>query len=164
MPVVYVAGRVGLDTVVEGVWAGKKLPWPGGVNDSAFAAIYLRLGEEFGLRADVMWAQMLLETNDLKFGGQVRGGAYNWCGLKTRDGSAFADFETPLHGARAHFEHMAWYVKAKCKPGCGTNDTRHLGAHGSNGWVKTVNDLSGKWASSATYAEGIVARAKSVGL
>jgi len=63
---------------------------------------------------------------------------------------------------------MAWYANPECVPGCGENDPRHLGPHGSNGWVRTVADLSGKWAPNAEYAEGyaenLVARARTLGL
>lgn len=105
---------------------------------------------------------MALETGNLSYGGQVRSSQNNFCGLKTADGSAFASFPSVEAGVKAHVEHMAWYANPECVPGCGENDPRHLGPHGSNGWVRTVADLSGKWAPNAEYAVNLVRRAVSL--
>ena len=128
------------------------------------AGYYVRWAEHYGLRADVLWAQMALETGDLAYGGQVRPSQNNFCGLKTTDGGGFASFPSVEAGVKAHVEHMAWYANPECVPGCGENDPRHLGPHGSNGWVEVVADLSGKWSTSERYAENLVARAGTLGL
>ena len=113
------------------------------------------------LRVDVLWAQMILETDSLRFGGQVKAHQLNFAGLKTSDSTEFASFATVTAGVIAHVMHMCWYVYPDhILPECSiTYDPRHLGAHRGN--VRVVGDLgNGNWTGSSTYAQGIVSRFK----
>ena len=128
------------------------------------AVAYTVWAERAGLRVDLLWAQMLLETGGLRFGGQVKPWQYNLCGLKTTAGDAFASFASPILGVVAHVMHMAWYAYpahlplAECSI---TYDPRHRTINGKPhqgaGAVVVVGDLGGgRWANSAGYAAGIV--------
>ena len=122
------------------------------------ARYYRSWGVRFGIRADVAWAQMLLETGDLRFGGQVSMSAHNFCGLKTTDGAAFARFRTVEAGVIAHMAHLACYafpehVRTECSD---QYDPRHTTPH--HNWATTIADLSGKWAPTEDYAGKIVRR------
>ena len=119
---------------------------------------YIQWGVRFGIRSDVAWAQMLFETDNLRYTGNVRREQNNFCGLKTHDGSAFASFTTPELGVIAHYAHLACYCFPEhVRPECSdAYDPRHKSPHYD--WAWTVGDLSGKWAPSSGYAAGIVER------
>ena len=122
------------------------------------ADLYIDWCRAVDLRVDVLWAQMMLETDSLRFGGQVKPQQLNFAGLKTSDSTGFASFATVTAGVIAHVMHMAWYVYPDhILPECSiTYDPRHLGPHRNN--VRTVADLSGKWALNPDYARRIVSR------
>lgn len=77
---------------------------------SGIATEYMRHGEQLGLRWDVAFFQMLVETGNLTFTGIVKPSQNNFAGLgaiggKER-GETFADVST---GVRAHLEHLLMY-------------------------------------------------------
>lgn len=122
------------------------------------ARLYLSWGARFGIRADVAWAQMLLETDSLRYTGQVRRTQLNFCGLKNRDATGFASFPTLERGVIAHLAHLAAYafpqhVRRECSP---EFDPRHPDPHWN--WAATVGDLSGKWAPTEDYAVNLTRR------
>jgi len=121
------------------------------------AHLYVSQAARYGLKADVLWCQMLHETNALRFTGYVSPHQFNFCGLKTNDGTDFAKFVTARDGVMAHVEHMAWYALPEAPVrDCGDNDPRHFGEHQSYGAVKVVDDLGGKWSPNPKYSDGIV--------
>lgn len=177
LPVVSPAlNGVGLQTPVMGKTSwGVTSPWErlhlaltkAGVSPEApvLADLYLAAEERYGIRADVAISQMLLETDNWKFSGQVPRSYNNPCGLKTTDGATFAKFSTLQDGVTGHVTHLLWYATATHDAALeGSVDPRHLGPHQSNGVVTVVADLAGKWAPTADYAKNIVKRAESVGL
>lgn len=122
------------------------------------ASYYIEAGEIFGLRADLLWAQMRLETGELTFTGQVPAQANNFSGLRKRDGSGFYYFATPQDGVYAHAAHLAWHVfpehvNAMCST---AYDPKH-GEHPND--MKTVGDMAIWAAGSPTYVGGILRRA-----
>lgn len=125
------------------------------------APLYWKYAEKTGIRPEVLYAQSALETGFGRFHGQVPAEYNNWAGIKTADADGnepedhekFADAED---GVRAHFNHISAYVGL---PPTGEPHGRyHLVARLSwAGTVKTLEDLSGKWAPSPTYHVRIIA-------
>ncbi len=78
------------------------------------AADYNRVGEELGIRWDVAFFQMLLETGNLTFTGDVAPKQNNFAGLgatgKHEPGESFPDVAT---GVKAHLQHLLMYAGEK---------------------------------------------------
>jgi hypothetical protein len=75
------------------------------------AAEYMRHGQALGIRWDIAFFQMILETGALRFGGDVRPAQNNFAGLGASGGGAhgesFADIST---GVKAHLQHLLMYA------------------------------------------------------
>jgi Mannosyl-glycoprotein endo-beta-N-acetylglucosaminidase len=74
------------------------------------ATNYMRHGEALGLRWDIAFFQMMVETANLAYTGDVKPQQNNFAGLGAtgggEPGESFADVST---GVRAHLEHVAMY-------------------------------------------------------
>ncbi len=74
------------------------------------ATEYMRHGEELGIRWDYAFFQMMLETGNLTYTGDVKADQNNFAGLGATGGGArgekFADIST---GVRAHLQHVLMY-------------------------------------------------------
>ena len=81
---------------------------------SVIAADYMRVGEELGIRWDTAFFQMLLETGNLTFTGDVDVKQNNFAGLgatgKHESGETFPDVAT---GVKAHLQHLLMYSGEK---------------------------------------------------
>lgn len=124
------------------------------------APLYWEYSKKTGFCPEVLYAQSAYETNFGRFTGKVPPEYNNWAGIKiaTSNGDKPEDhdqFATPEDGVRAHFNHIAAYT--------GLNPIGE--PHGRYhvimrmpwaGTVKTLEELSGKWAPSPTYHERIV--------
>lgn len=124
------------------------------------ASFYWQYGELTGLRADILYAQSAHETNFGKYTGNVIPEQNNWAGIKTKNptGDKRDDheyFASPEDGVRGHFNHMCAYTGL---PPVGDPHDRYYVALSTNwaGKVKYLEELSGKWAPSATYHTKIV--------
>jgi hypothetical protein len=75
------------------------------------ATQYMRHGEELGIRWDIAFFQMMLETGGLRFGGDVKPSQNNFAGLGASGGGArgesFTDVST---GVKAHLQHLLMYA------------------------------------------------------
>jgi hypothetical protein len=74
------------------------------------ASLYQTHGQSLGLRWDYAFFQMLAETNNLTFGGDVTKDHNNFAGIRTPDGNEpdrFADVST---GVQAHLHHIRLYA------------------------------------------------------
>ncbi|MEO1282603.1 MAG: hypothetical protein AAFV69_12815 [Pseudomonadota bacterium] len=72
---------------------------------------YMRHGEDLGLRWDYGFFQMLVETNYLKYTGDVRASQNNFAGLGATGGGVRGEnFRTVSDGVRAHLEHILMYT------------------------------------------------------
>jgi len=147
--------QVSLDRAIE--WAASKNAHPRFID---IAPIYWEFGHRTGICPEVLYAQSAHETRFGHFTGQVPSAFNNWAGIKTANAAGdkpedHEQFATPEDGVKAHFNHMTAYVGlnpigephsryfvVKCLPWSGT--------------VKTVEQLSGKWAPSVTYHQRIV--------
>jgi hypothetical protein len=74
----------------------------------------MRHGEELGLRWDYAFFQMLLETGNLTYKGDVKPDQNNFAGLgatgRGARGEKFPDIST---GVRAHLQHVLMYAGEK---------------------------------------------------
>ncbi len=75
------------------------------------AVAYMRHGEDLGLRWDISFAQMLVETDSLRYTGDVHPKQNNFAGLGATGGGARGEsFKNVSSGVRAHLEHTLMYT------------------------------------------------------
>jgi hypothetical protein len=78
---------------------------------STIAADYMRIGDELRIRWDIAFFQMMLETGNLTFKGDVSASQNNFAGLgatgKHVPGESFPDVAT---GVKAHLQHLLLYA------------------------------------------------------
>ncbi len=103
------------------------------------ADAYMRHGEDLGLRWDIAFFQMLLETGNLTFHGDVDIKQNNFAGLgATGGGNSGESFKDVSTGARAHLEHILMYSGAKVDNPVAER-TRKVQEWGVlTGWQKTI--------------------------
>jgi hypothetical protein len=118
---------------------------------------YKTLGDYYGIRGDVAFAQAMLETDYFRFTGDVRNGQNNFAGIgATGGGVRGASFSTPEKGVLAHLQHLFAYATTAHLPNrFPLVDPRfHLVNKGSaTTWIA----LNGKWAVPGTsYGQSIL--------
>ena len=126
------------------------------------AADYIDEGAAVGVRADIAFAQSMLETGGFSFpaGGQVRGTDNNFAGMGACDscngGLQFPDART---GVRAQLQQLRVYADLTL-----TNSMLNppavnpkLDRHHLKGKVPTWAGLTGTWATARTYGDRIIA-------
>jgi Mannosyl-glycoprotein endo-beta-N-acetylglucosaminidase len=130
---------------------------------AVIAADYMRIGEELGIRWDTAFFQMLLETGNLTFTGDVDITQNNFAGLgatgKHESGDTFPDVPT---GVKGHLQHLLLYSGEKIDNPV-ADRTRKVQEWGVlTEWLKslkgpmTYQTLARKWApSSRQYANNI---------
>lgn len=130
---------------------------------STIAADYARIGNELQLRWDTAFFQMLLETGNLTFTGDVSPSQNNFAGLgatgKKAPGESFPDVPT---GVKAHLQHLLMYSGETVEDAVAER-TRKVQEWGVlTSWQKTVSgpitftQLAKKWApTSRAYARDI---------
>lgn len=75
------------------------------------ATEYMRHGEALGIRWDVAFFQMILETGALRFTGDVRSDQNNFAGLGASGGGAHGErFPDISSGVKAHLQHLLMYA------------------------------------------------------
>ncbi|MBI4855280.1 MAG: GBS Bsp-like repeat-containing protein [Acetobacterium woodii] len=128
-----------------------------GVNLETFAALYISECNAEGVRAEVAFAQAMLETGNLQFGGDVKPTQFNFAGLGATGGVPGFDFAAVYGytsaglqtGIRGHVQHLKCYAsnsalnQTKVDPRW--NDSLRLRA-------VSVEKLAGTWAADTTYA------------
>lgn len=127
------------------------------------ATEYMRHGEELGLRWDYAFFQMMLETGNLTYTGDVKSDQNNFAGLgatgKGARGEAFPDIST---GVRAHLQHVQMYGGEKVENPVAER-TRNIQEWGVlDDWQKSIttpitySQLAKKWApTSRRYTKDI---------
>ncbi|WP_066646376.1 GBS Bsp-like repeat-containing protein [Christensenella timonensis] len=138
-----------------------------GVNLQQFAQLYYDVCKTEGVRAEVAWAQMCLETGYLQFGGDVKIGQFNFAGLGATGGgvpgfdfsAVYGDNANGIkHGIIGHVQHLKCYACSDAvvyKDSAGKPiDPRW--ADYLRGKSPSVEGLSGTWAASGTYGQDIV--------
>jgi len=77
---------------------------------SDIATYYMKHGEELGIRWDQGFFQMIVETNSLRFNGDVHHSQNNFAGLGATGGGVRGErFRSVSDGVRAHLEHILMY-------------------------------------------------------
>lgn len=90
-----------------------KSPTP--VND--LSTMFVEEGSLHGVRADLAFAQSMVETGYLRFGGQVRPSDHNFSGLGACDRCARGlAFPSPRVGVRAQIQHLVAYASPDADP------------------------------------------------
>jgi hypothetical protein len=118
---------------------------------------YKNLGEYYGIRGDVAFAQAMLETDYFRFTGSVRNGQNNFAGIgATGGGARGASFQNSEQGVLAQLQHLYAYATTAPLPNqYPLVDPRfHLVNRGSaTTWIA----LNGKWAvPGTTYGQSIL--------
>jgi|GEM_PF-1304965 len=146
------------------------------------AKLYVVYGKRFGIRADMAWAQMIHETGYGQYGGVVLPEQNNMAGIgATGPGVPGNSFATAELGVIAQYAHLAWYIypdhmsdpycvkveQPADSPITTPGDPRHFvqddgSPHKAN--VRTVYDLSAKWAVGPDYGTNVQRKAASITL
>lgn len=147
--------------------SGKKYPSvykdKGAKNIKKFCQIVLEECEKEGVRAEVIFAQICLETGYLSFGGQVRAEQCNFSGLgATDDGAAGATFKNVRTGIRAQVQHLKGYAsKDKLNQKCVDPRFQYLThRRGSTPYVQNLGN--GNWATDPNYASKLMTLIKKI--
>ena len=132
-----------------------------GVNLETFVNMYIQESAAEGVRAEVAFAQAMLETGQLQFSGDVKVGQFNFAGLGATGGVPGYDFASVYGdnrigiqtGIRAHVQHLKCYAsdlplnQVKVDPRWGD-------------WIRlkaiSVEGLAGTWATDKQYATKIL--------
>ena len=128
-----------------------------GVNLESFVNLYISECNAEGVRAEVAFAQAMLETGNLQFGGDVKPAQFNFAGLGATGGVPGYDFAAVYGytkaglqtGIRGHVQHLKCYASSaalnQTKVDPRWNDSLRLRA-------VSVEELAGNWAADTTYA------------
>ena len=148
--------------------SGKKYPSSiykdkGAKTIEKFCKIVIEESQKEGVKAEVIFAQVCLETGYLQFGGQVSPQQCNFSGLgATDDGAAGATFKNVRIGIRAQVQHLKGYaskddLNQKCV------DPRFSYLSYRRGTAKFVQSLGGgNWATDPNYATKLMALIKAM--
>lgn len=129
------------------------------VSPKALVDHYYKEGKREGIRPDVAFAQAMHETGFFRYGGLVKPGQNNFCGLGSMHKSAKgAWFKSAEVGVRAHLQHILAYSTTR-SPKTRIVDPRYnvVKTTKNFGKAKTWRDLNGKWAiPGKNYAQKIM--------
>ena len=132
---------------------------------SVLAGYYVRYCAEAGLRADLLWAQMIHETGYGMYGGDVLPEQNNYAGIgATGGGNPGYSFPTAEAGVMAHVAHMVAYVYVDSPVSWAnaTTDPR-FNLVSPRGVASVLADLNGRWAvPGTTYGQKIEAIARNI--
>ncbi|MDL2236873.1 GBS Bsp-like repeat-containing protein [Christensenellaceae bacterium OttesenSCG-928-K19] len=128
-----------------------------GMTLEQFVDIYIQEAAAEGIKADIAFAQMIHETNFLKYTGDVKIEQFNFAGIGATGGVHGNSFPDVRTGVRAQIQHLHAYAStASLNNPC--VDPRYdivVKAYG-HGCAPTIEMLSEKWATGATYGNKIV--------
>lgn len=107
-----------------------------------------------GVNQCLALSQMLLETNALKFGGDVKPSQNNFAGLGvTGGGRAGLSFPDVATGALAHVQHLKAYGSVAPLNRPSVDPRFRLVRRGS---ATTLSALTGRWAQDPAYAQKLL--------
>lgn len=137
--------------------SGKKYPSiyadKGAKDIKKFCKIIMDESEKEGVKAEVIFAQVCLETGYLSFGGQVSPKQCNFSGIgATDDGAAGATFPDVKTGIRAQVQHLKGYAsKESLNQKCVDPRFKYLTfRRGTTPYVQQLGN--GNWATDPDYA------------
>ena len=126
-----------------------------------FCQIYIDECKAEGVKAEVAFAQAMMETGFLRFGGDVKKEQYNFAGLgATGNGASGNGFESIRIGIRAQVQHLKAYaskesLKQTCVDGRYQYVTKGVAPYVE--WLGQKENPNGKgWATAVNYGYNIV--------
>ena len=124
------------------------------------AQIFYEEASAEGIKAEVVWAQTMLETGYLKYGGQVKISQFNFAGLGATDGGAAgASFSDVRTGVRAQVQHMKAYATTSALKNSCVDPRFNLVTRGSAQYVEILGQQENPngygWATGANYGLNI---------
>ena len=128
------------------------------------AGYYVRYCAEAGLRADLLWAQMIHETGYGRYGGDVLPEQNNYAGIGATGGVPGYTFATPEAGVMAQVAHMIAYVYVDSPVEWADSATDpRFDLVCPRGMAVVLADLNGRWAvPGTTYGQSIEAIARAI--
>jgi hypothetical protein len=138
------------------VFSGKTYPYTGNSEaptlDAFIDLAYAQAAKE-GVRADVLLAQIAVETGWLQFGGMVKASQYNFGGIGALDTSnQSASFSSISEGLLASVQHLKAYASTDA---CNTAIVDPRFSLVTRGVAPYVEQLAGRWASNVNYGNQI---------
>jgi N-acetylmuramoyl-L-alanine amidase/glucan-binding YG repeat protein len=129
----------------------------GAVTINDFCKILFDEAVAEGVRAEVVYAQAMLETNYLRFGGDVSVAQCNFAGLgATGNGEQGNSFDNVREGLRAQVQHLKGYASTEpLNQACVDKRFEILVKSGLRGSAPTISGLTGKWAVSSAYGNSL---------
>ncbi|MDH6099349.1 glucosaminidase domain-containing protein [Anabaenopsis sp. FSS-46] len=125
------------------------------VNFSQIAQLYREEGKIEGVNYDIAFCQMCLETEFLRFGGDVRPEQNNFAGLGCIGGSVeAASFPSARIGVRAHIQHLKAYGSLEPLV---TEVVDPRFRFITRGIAPSIYQLSGRWSADLDYGTKILA-------
>lgn len=125
-----------------------------------FAQIVYEEAKAEGVRAEVVFAQCMLETGFLKYGGDVLPNQYNFAGIGATGAVHGASFENVRVGIRAHVQHLKAYASLDGLTQQCVDPRFNLVARGCAQYVEWLgmkeNPKGYGWASAKNYGPNIV--------
>lgn len=125
-----------------------------------FAQIVYEEAQAEGVRAEVVFAQCMLETGFLKYGGDVLPSQYNFAGIGATGAVHGASFENVRVGVRAHVQHLKAYASLDGLTQQCVDPRFNLVARGCAQYVEWLgmkeNPKGYGWASAKNYGPNIV--------
>jgi len=129
-----------------------------GVNLEKFVELYIQECNAEGVRAEVAFAQAMLETGNLRFGGDVKVTQFNFAGLGATGGgvpgfdfaAVYGSNSTGLQtGIRGHVQHLKCYA---CSTALNQTNVDPRWNNSLRLKALSVEELAGTWAADLTYA------------
>jgi hypothetical protein len=125
---------------------------------SDIAQLYIEEARKEGVNYDISFSQMCLETDYLRFSGDIKAEQNNFASLGTiGGGSESAIFESARIGVRAHIQHLKAYASLEPLQQ-EVVDPRFRFV--TRGVAPLVGDLSGRWSADLDYGSKILAIVK----
>ena len=125
-----------------------------------FAQIVYEEAQAEGVRAEVVFAQCMLETGFLKYGGDVLPNQYNFAGIGATGAVHGASFANVRIGVRAHVQHLKAYASLDGLTQQCVDPRFNLVARGCAQYVEWLgmkeNPKGYGWASAKNYGPNIV--------
>lgn len=120
------------------------------------AQLYIAESNRYGVSYDMAFSQMLLETNSLRFGGDVKPSQNNFAGLgDVAGGPEGASFPNAQIGVRAHVQLLKAYASTEPIPPDEIVAPRFRFV--TRGIAPTIDQLTGRWSADPDYGTKIKA-------
>jgi N-acetylmuramoyl-L-alanine amidase len=124
-------------------------------NAPLLAEFYEEIGQVYGIRADIAYAQAVHETGYFRFPGSVKASQNNFAGIGATGSGESAVFKTPKEGVLAHLQHLfAYSSNAPLPAQYPLVDPRFQLV--SRGSALTWHQLNGKWAVPGTTYSSMI--------